>query len=93
DWKLKLPYKGNERQPWRTAVAAHDTLLFNLREDIGEQQNLLAEAPEQKKKILERMQAHMNQVAPLPPPLKVMMGDDKSHYERQKAWWGMQRRE
>jgi arylsulfatase A-like enzyme len=40
DWKLKLPYAGNRGLPGVKDVAPHDTLLFNLKQDVGERTNL-----------------------------------------------------
>lgn len=36
DWKLKLPQPALEGNWYRTAEAAHDTLLFSLRNDPAE---------------------------------------------------------
>lgn len=46
DWKLKLPEPLKKGNYWQTDVPAHDTLLINLREDIGEQVNLKDKHPE-----------------------------------------------
>lgn len=49
DWKLKLPRKGYPQfldSILRINMYSHDTLLFNLADDPGEQHNLAAEYPE-----------------------------------------------
>jgi len=49
DWKLKLPYKGQVGAlAWLHAgfVRGHETLLFNLQDDPGEQNNLAKQNPE-----------------------------------------------
>lgn len=86
NWKLKLPYDGNEPTPWRSGVAAHDTLLFDLASDVGEQQNVLLQYPEKRTEILDRMQSFLNDLGPVPEGLRVRQGADRSHYERQAVW-------
>lgn len=46
DWKLKLPEGKKQGDFWQPDEPAHDTLLFNLRKDIGERYNLAAQHPE-----------------------------------------------
>ena len=46
DWKLKLPEKKVMGNFWEADELAHDTLLFNLRDDIGERHNVKAQHPE-----------------------------------------------
>ena len=51
DYKLILPqdlYKGNK---YVQDVPAHDTLLFNLRTDVGEAKNLIESNPEKRKEM------------------------------------------
>ena len=38
--KIKKPYGGNKESLWQQEVAAHDTLLFNLKKDSEERNNL-----------------------------------------------------
>lgn len=45
DWKLKLPEKRVQGNFWEADEPAHDTLLINLREDIGERHNIKAQYP------------------------------------------------
>lgn len=55
DWKLKLPEPLKRGNYWQTDVPAHDTLLINLREDIGEQVNLKDRHPEIVRMIAAKM--------------------------------------
>lgn len=46
DWKLKMPEALKRGNYWQTDVMAHDTVLYNLRTDIGEQHDVKALHPE-----------------------------------------------
>lgn len=70
-WKLKLPYEGHKAKWWKSAVPAHDTLLFDLKADPGEQHNLFTQYPDTAKRVLKAMQAHRKALGELP-PLKVV---------------------
>ncbi|HEX8531343.1 MAG TPA: sulfatase, partial [Cytophagales bacterium] len=52
DWKIKFPYAGNRGIVGMKDLAPHDTLLFNLRRDVGEQTNLLKAHPEKVRELL-----------------------------------------
>ena len=86
DWKLKLPYPGYAGSRGKKAVAAHDTLLFNLREDIGERQNLAGQAPDKLREMVQGLTQARDAMGPLPPSLILRSPADNSHYEylRQK---------
>lgn len=62
DWKLKLPYKGNHGILGVKDVAAHDTLLFNLKQDVGETQNLLSNNPAKAKELLKGLEAYQKKI-------------------------------
>lgn len=83
DWKISLPAPGIKGNFWRTSTAAHDTLLFNLREDVGEQYNVYHKYPEKAKEMLQKLQDYMQNFGEIPPPL-VMTGNDASKYLRQQ---------
>lgn len=51
DWKEKMPYAGKEASTLRQAVASHDFLLFNVRENPKETDNLF-EAKLKKARII-----------------------------------------
>lgn len=56
DWKLKLPEGKKQGDFWQADEPAHGTLLFNLREDIGERHNLADQHPE----IVARLQGKID---------------------------------
>ena len=86
DWKIKMPYAGYKGSRGMKAVPAHDTLLFNLKTDIGEQQNLLQSEPRKKNELLEAMEVFRTRLGELPPSLLVKEAADHSHFENQKKW-------
>ncbi|MCB0548175.1 MAG: sulfatase [Phaeodactylibacter sp.] len=81
DWKLKLPYEGFEGASWKKAVAPHDTLLINLRENPGETKNLLSAYPEVARQLYESMYREQESLGALPPSLVLRTPADNSHYE------------
>ena len=83
DWKISLPAPGIKGNFWRASTAAHDTLLFNLREDIGEKYNVYHKYPEKAKEMLQKLQEYRRNFGEIPPPL-VMTGNDASKYLRQQ---------
>jgi arylsulfatase A len=80
DWKVKLPFEGFRGNPGKKAVPPHDTLLFNLKSDPGEQQNLYAEMPEQVDSMISWMEACRKSKGTLPPSLVIGDPADNSHY-------------
>lgn len=86
DWKIKMPYVGHTGSRGRKAVAAHDTLLFNLKEDIGELNNQIESEPLKKMELLEAMETFRSSMGELPPELIVRKPSDKSHYTKQAEW-------
>jgi len=81
EWKLKLPYKGFEGADWKSAVAPHDTLLFNLKSDPGERVNLCKENPEKVKEMLSLMESYKDSKGELPPSLVLGEQADNAHYD------------
>ena len=80
DWKLKLPYEGFRGANWKKAVAPHDTLLFNLKSDPGEQVNLYNEMPDKVAEMADLMNAYVASKGDLPPSLEIGDQADNSHY-------------
>lgn len=80
-WKIKRPFAGFQGAPWMRGVPAHDTLLFNLRTDPGENTNLAKENPEKLAQMMRAMDLAVEQLGPLPPSLVVRGPQDNSHYE------------
>lgn len=83
DWKIKFPYAGNQGIPGIKDVAPHDTLLFNLKQDVGEQKNVLASNPAKAKELIRAMQRYVTTIEPTPAGLVQRMPADDSH--KQKA--------
>ena len=52
-------------------MAAHDTLLINLRQDIGEQNNLAQQMPDTLEMMVQKMNDFKKELGPLPERLKV----------------------
>ncbi|MDR2118819.1 MAG: sulfatase-like hydrolase/transferase, partial [Tannerellaceae bacterium] len=79
DWKLSLPQKKIEGNFWRTSTAAHDTLLFNLRSDVGEKENLYRKHPQKARELVEALAQYKAGFGETPPVL-VMYGN---HQQRE----------
>ena len=77
DWKLKFPYEGFPGARWKSAVAPHDTLLFNLKTDPGERVNLYPENPEKVAEMVALMDAYVDSKGEFPPSL--VIGDEADH--------------
>ena len=87
DWKLTLPFKQIDGNFWRTTTAAHDTLLFNLREDPSERYNLFHKYPEKVKELAAKADAFKKRMGALPEPM-VVTGNYPGQYlrdQRQRA--------
>ncbi len=78
DYKLKLPYPGNAGTPGQKAVAAHPLLLFNLREDVGEQTNLAEQQPDKVTELQTAMAAFVQALGKVPPGKVLRTGADNS---------------
>jgi arylsulfatase A len=81
DWKIKRPYAGFPGTRGMKAVAAHDTLLFNLKNDPGETNNLAKENPEKLSQMMRAMDLAVRQLGPLPESKMVRTPQDNSHFE------------
>ena len=80
NYKLKKPFEGFKGASWKQAEAAHDTLLINLRNDIGESNNLLKQEPQKVNEMYGGMQNMLENMGELPPSLFIRSNADKSHY-------------
>ncbi len=80
DWKLKLPFEGFHGADWKSGVAPHDTLLFNLKDDPGERVNLHAKDPSKVAEMVALMDAYKNSKGTLPPSLDIGVTADHFHY-------------
>jgi arylsulfatase A len=86
DYKIKEPYEGYGGSRGKTKVAAHDTLLINLANDIGSKNNLYYDNKALAKQLFVEKDAAYAALDSLPPPLVIRTSADNSHYEylRQK---------
>jgi arylsulfatase A len=82
DWKIKFPYPGNKGILGVKDLAPHDTLLFNLKQDVGEQTNLLKTNPEKAKELLAAMNKYIATIEPTPKGLVQRMAADESHKKK-----------
>ncbi|WP_090156259.1 sulfatase family protein [Dyadobacter soli] len=81
DWKIRLPQK-DVKVGSAVIVQATDTLLFNLKNDIGEQNNLLKANPAKAKELLASLEAYKKKIGDTPPPLVQRMPSDDSHIKK-----------
>jgi arylsulfatase A-like enzyme len=81
DWKIRLPQK-DVRAGNAVIVPASDTLLFNLKTDIGEQNNLLKSNPAKAKELLASLETYKKKIGDTPPPLVQRMPSDDSHIKK-----------
>jgi arylsulfatase A len=81
DWKIKRPFAGFAGTRGMKRVDAHDTLLFNLKNDPGETTNLAQENSEKTAQMMRTMDLAVKKLGPLPPSLIVRGPQDNSHYE------------
>lgn len=81
DWKIKRPYAGFAGTRGMKKVEAHDTLLFNLRNDPGETTNLATENREKTLQMTRAMELAVKQLGPLPDNKVIRTPADNSHYE------------
>lgn len=69
DWKLTLPEDQIDGNFWRASTAAHDTLLFNLKEDPAETTNFLKKYPEKAAEMKAALEEYKANFGELPPEL------------------------
>ncbi|MGW8317016.1 MAG: sulfatase family protein, partial [Bacteroidales bacterium] len=80
DWKLKLPFAGYHGSNGMKGVPPHDTLLFNLKSDPGEQDNLYADMPDKVAEMVSLMDTYLASKGALPPSLAIGDQADRSTY-------------
>ncbi len=81
NWKIKKPFEGFQGAPWKNAVEAHDSLLFDLKKDPGETNNLFTTYREKARKLFYEMDKELKKLGPLPKSLVVKTPEDNNHYE------------
>ena len=80
DFKIKKPFQGTEHIRWRQGVAAHDTLLFNLKADPGEKNSLASKEREKLANLAAQMKEAVKSMGELPEPIFIKSSADNSHY-------------
>jgi arylsulfatase A len=83
DWKIRLPQPEVKNPSGFTIVEATDTLLFDLKTDIGEKNNLLKSNPAKVKELLKAWKVYENKIGATPLPLVQRMPADDSHIKKQ----------
>ncbi len=80
DWKVKNAYQGFDGNQWVKRVAPHDSLLVNLKKDLGEQNNLYRSQKEKALALFSEMRNELDKMGPLPLSQVVQGDDDTSHF-------------
>ena len=66
DWKIELPLHAIEGNFWQESTAARDTVLVNLRNDIGETTNLYYKYPQKAKEMLAKLKTYVDNFGKVP---------------------------
>ena len=69
DWKIKLPEGVRRGNFWVADVAAHDTVFFNLRNDISESTDVKDKYPSEYQATLAKMNDFLQTIKDVPPSL------------------------
>ncbi|MEM9831789.1 MAG: sulfatase [Bacteroidota bacterium] len=89
DWKLKLPmerpYQGRYTYP---GEESHGILLFNLAEDLGEQNNLADQHPEKVAQMQQEIEQFKQELGETRETHRFKPAADKSHHEYLKEKYG-----
>lgn len=67
-----VPEEERKGNFWVADVPAHDTVLYNLKADIGEQTDVKDQHPEVLERLTKKMDAFKETLKDCPPPLFVM---------------------
>ena len=79
DWKVKLPYEGWLGSWYKSPIDSHDTLLFNLRKDPGEKNNIFDSNREMAKSLIDLMNVKYKEMGKLPESIVIRSDADESH--------------
>ncbi len=82
DWKIRLPHAEVKALGGMVVLEGTDTLLFNLKLDLGEKNNLLKSNPAKAKELLNAWKAFEQKVGPTPARLVQRMPADDSHIKK-----------
>lgn len=83
DWKIMLPQAEVKGNFWRATTAAHDTLLFNLRSDPSEKNNLYSKNSSKAGEMAALLDKYRQDFGNIPPAL-VMTGNHQHEYLRRQ---------
>ncbi|WP_254560229.1 sulfatase family protein [Dyadobacter diqingensis] len=81
DWKIRLP-QADIKINGIVVVPASDTLLFNLKTDLSEKNNLLKTNPAKVKELLGALEVFNKKLGNTPPALVQRMPSDDSHIKK-----------
>jgi len=79
DWKIKLPYEGWPGTWYKSPTDPHDTLLFNLREDPGEKNNIFESNKVLARNLANAMIKKYSDMGELPNSIVIRNDADESH--------------
>ena len=82
DWKVKLPYEGWPGSWYKSPIDSHDTLLFNLRKDPGEKNNIYDSNREMAKSLIDLMNVKYKEMGKLPESVVIRSDADESHLKK-----------
>lgn len=92
DWKLKVPmerpYRGRYGYP---GEPPHDWLLFNLKDDPGEKNNLAEQQPEKVEELQRKIADFKKSLGPVHPLHRYKPPADRSHEEYLREKYGSER--
>ena len=74
DWKIILPENIRKGNFWVEDVPAHDTVFFNLRNDIDERMDMKNQNPQAYQATLAKLNAFVQTIKNVPPSLAVTEG-------------------
>ena len=79
DWKVKLPYEGWDGTWYKSQSKSHDTLLFNLKNDPGEKNNIYNDNKDLAINLLIDMNQKYQSMGQLPESIIIRTDADESH--------------
>ena len=79
DWKVKLPYEGWDGTWYKSQSKSHDTLLFNLKNDPGEKNNIYNDNKDLAINLLMDMNQKYQSMGELPESIIIRTDADESH--------------
>lgn len=84
DWKITLPGKEIKGNFWRASTVAHDTLLFNLKEDPSETTNLFKHNKKKAKEMTIALEDYIASFGEIGTPLVRRGNNQQEHLKEQR---------